>query len=135
MEAEFSIGKKRFNNSISYNDSQQIIATIADSCEEQIQTNGIYIPPNLKKGIFIQCAIDNIDFTNLHATTVIVFQHLPGDEEIADVASVPLVKKQSVSVKDTIPFETTSSNLSLKDHKQARSLKDINLSFPRTPRS
>ena len=99
----------RLGSSISYNQSQRIITTIADECEQQIQCDGFFIPNNLSQDL-TQCAIDNLDFTDLHATTTIFFQYPENDAGWnLKNAQVPLVLYRSQSLQHTIPFEVMQS--------------------------
>ena len=51
----------RFGNSISYQDAQRYITTMAQPTDEPEQDKPL-IPSNLKSGLFTHCAIDNLDF-------------------------------------------------------------------------
>ena len=66
----------RFGNIINYQDAQGYLTTIADDLYKPSDIDGVFIPSELKNGGFIQCALDNLDFSEhtadsstLHATT------------------------------------------------------------------
>lgn len=73
------------------------------------ETGGIYIPPDLKNGIPLFFAADNIDFSEdthdgkntLHATVIVAFQQ----------------KQEGTSAAVTLPIVTESSSRSLKGYK------------------
>ena len=119
----------RFGNSISYQDAQRYITTMAKSVDEQTARDGAFIPTNLKVGRFTQFAVDNLDFQEytkdgrtLHGTTHIIFQYKDPDEDPTSVASVPLLKTRKSSLESTQLFKTKESHLSLKDRQRSRSL-------------
>jgi len=120
----------RFGNSISYQDAQRYITTMAKSAVEQTTQDGdVFIPTNLKAERFTQFAFDNLDFQEytkdgrtLHGTTHIIFQYKDLEEDPTPVASVPLVKTRRSSLESPQPLHTKESHLSLKDRQRSRSL-------------
>ena len=87
----------RFGNSISYQCAQRYLNTIADDdLDKQSDIDGFFIPLELKNGGFVQCALDNLDFSEhtadgstLHATTHTMYKSLrkeTGHQLISKVA-------------------------------------------------
>jgi len=131
----------RLGNCISYNDAQRYLTTVAESVDEQVSRDGIFIPGHLKPGRFTQFAFDNLDFheytkdgRTLHGTTHIIFQYPDGNEEPTPVASVPLVKVRRSALKAPGAFQTKASGLSLKDRQRSRSLVGVD-TVPKQPES
>ena len=119
----------RFGNSISYQDAQRYITTMAKSVDERTAEDGAFIPTNLKVGRFTQFAFDNLDFQEytkdgrtLHGTTHIIFQYKDPDEDATPMANVPLLKTRQSCLESYQPFKMKESHLSLKDRQKSRSL-------------
>lgn len=121
----------RFGNSISYQDAQRYITTMAMQTEDQINQDGFFMPSNLRTGQFTHCAFDNLDFheytkdgRTLHGTTHIVYQSVSQDDKskISSVPTIPLVKSRRTSIEPPQPVQPTESFLTLKDRQQSRSL-------------
>lgn len=122
----------RFGNSISYATAQRYLTSIANEVSEQEKKEGVFIPSNIVPGHFAQYAFDNLNFHsesdagNLDATTNIVYQYSK-EENGSGTEKVPLKKKRELTVSKPHPFVPVSSNLTLKDRKEARSLCGIEL--------
>lgn len=120
----------RFANSISYQDAQRYIATMAKSVDELTsEDGGVFIPTELKAGRFTQFSFDNLDFQQftkdgrtLHGTAHTIFQYTDSDENPAPKASVPLLKSRESLQETPQPFHTKESLLGLKDRHRSRSL-------------
>lgn len=128
----------RFGNSISYQDAQRFLTTVANSVDKQIEDDGFYIPSNLTAGGIIQCALDNLDFhentrdgSTLHATTHNIYQYSEVIEEQTSQkvspVTVSLLKGRSVAIDNPKLFVASGSNLSINDRHNARNLKGVQL--------
>ena len=82
----------RFGLSVTYDRVNEIEGMIATAIAKQMSnTNGIYIPPELKKGKFTHFAADNLDFQEdtpdgkrtLHGTVLVAYQ-LAEDGDVKD---------------------------------------------------
>ena len=123
----------RFGNCISYTDSQRIIATEAERVQRQIESNGCFVPSNIKPGHFTHFAIDNLDFSEhrkdgqtTHGTTHIIYQHKDECEQSSNV-SVPLSKTRKPSTTAVQTIQNTKSMLTIKDRQNARSVSGLRL--------
>ena len=125
----------RLGNSISYQDAQRYITTIAEATEQQTKEDGFFTPSHLSHGRFTHCAIDNLDFhehtkdgTTMHGTTHAIYQYLTSDEQMASgSAKVPIVKSRKSASVNVEKFTTKESRLTLKDRQKSRSLCGIQL--------
>ena len=122
----------RFGHCTSYTDAQRYISTMASSVEAEIERIRIFIPKNMKHGLFTQCAIDNLDFhentadgTTTHGTTHVFYQY--GNYGPGQLASVPIYKARKTSICTRSLPEPEKSYLSLADRKRGRSLAGIQL--------
>ena len=114
----------RFGNCISYSSAQRYITTMAEIAEDVEKDKGLFIPLSVQDGNFLHCASDNLDFTNLHATTHIFFQYDCND---TDCGYVPIVKTRAQSLHAQAPFDPQHSNLALSDRRTARTISCVNL--------
>lgn len=125
----------RFGNTISYDDAQRYITTVAQSVEEQTEQDGFFTPINLEAGRFTHCAIDNLDFhehtidgTTLHATTIIFYQYV-GEYDNSEQTKVqlPINKGRNKSLKVSSKFHPKETFLSSKDREKSRDLTNITM--------
>ena len=72
----------RFGHCISYIAAQRYITAMANKMEADTALHGVFIPEDLKNGVFFQCAFDNLDFAEntkdeltTHATSHIFYQY------------------------------------------------------------
>ena len=115
---------------------QRYLTTVANDVSKHEERDGLFIPTNIVPGQFLQCALDNLNFHSetedggsLDATTNIIYQSVGGkDENVVEVATVPLAKTRETSVKAPQKFVPVTSTLTLKDRKKARSLRGIAIS-------
>ena len=52
----------RFGHCVSYIAAQRYITAMANKIEADTVLHGIFIPADLKNGVFFRCAFDNLDF-------------------------------------------------------------------------
>ena len=126
----------RFGNSISYQCAQRYLTTIADDLDKQSDIDGVIIPSELKNGGFIQCALDNLDFSEhtadgstLHATTHTMYKYLikeTGHQLISKVA-IPLKKGRGIALQSSPLFTASERSISVNDRRKARSIKGVSL--------
>ena len=126
----------RFGNSISYQCAQRYLTTIADDLDKQSDIDGVFIPSELKNGGFIQCALDNLDFSEhtadgstLHATTHTMYKYLrkeTGHQLIFKVA-IPLKKGRGIALQSSPLFTASERSISVNDRRKARSIKGVSL--------
>ena len=126
----------RFGNTISYQDAQWYLTTVADDLDKQSEIDGVFIPSELKNGGFIQCTLDNLDFSEhtadgstLHATTHTMYKYLKdetGLQQLSDVA-VPLKKDRGIAIQSTPLFPGSERSISVNDRWKARSIKGLSL--------
>ena len=118
----------RFGHSTSYDDAQRYITAMAQLVDSRIEIDQVFIPSNLKHGHFLQCAFDNLDFsedtrdgTTLHSTTHIIYQYPERDMEAEPACEVPVKKRRRTAQQGT-QFNTVESHLTLQDRRKARLL-------------
>jgi hypothetical protein len=124
----------RLGNSISYQDAQRYITTIAMSADRQVEEDGYFVPTNVQTGLFTQFAIDNLDFhehtkdgQTLHATTHNIYQYDQSKDSFRTPGVVPVVKTRDTSLKSAKPFTVADCHLSAKDRQKSRSLSGVAL--------
>ena len=125
-----------FGNSISYQCAQRYLTTIADDLDKQFDIDGFFIPSELKNGGFVQCALDNLDFSEhtadgstLHATTHTMYKYLrkeTGHQLISKVA-IPLKKGRGIALQSSPLFTASERSISVNDRRKARSIKGVSL--------
>ena len=122
----------RLGNAISYADAQRYVTTAANEVDQQIESDGFFIPTNLKHGCFIQSALDNLDFsentkdgTTTHATTHIVYQYSNEPDQQTPSVRVALRKDRNKAIAPPADFEKSECTLSIHDRRQARLLTNI----------
>ena len=119
----------RFGYSASYDDAQRYITAIAHLIDGQMEKDNVFIPTNLTKNEFVQCAFDNLDFSEdtrdgktTHSTTHIIYQYSSTDLYHDRESKIPTKKRQKTTCNvDT--FHTPESCLSLQDRRKARSVR------------
>ena len=134
MSKEIVTMMNRFGNSISYQDAQRYITTMAQPTDEPEQDKPL-IPSNLKSGLFTHCAIDNLDFhehipdgSTMHGTTHNIYQYPRNTDDLSSTyASVPLAKSRKASCTGIQPFHTKDSGLTLQDRQRSRSMSGVSL--------
>ena len=107
----------RFGNTISYQCAQRYPATIEDDLDKQPDIAGVFIPSELKKnGGFIQCALDNLDFSEhtadgstLHATTHTIYKYLTKEtgHQLLPKVAIPPKKGRGIALQSS-PLYTDS---------------------------
>ena len=126
----------RFGNTISYQDAQRYLTTVADDLDEQSDIDVFFIPSELKNGGFTQCSLDNLDFSEhtadgvtLNATTHTMYQYLKNDTErqlLSNVA-VPLKKGRGIALQSSPVFSASERGISVNERRKARSIKGLSL--------
>lgn len=124
----------RLGHSVSYTSAQRYLTTAANEVSEKEENEGIFIPAHVVPGCFIQTALDNLNFHSetedggsLDATTNIIYQYY-GEEDSGEAGKVPYDPKQRRrTIQEPEKFQPVKSNLTLKDRKEARSLRSIDL--------
>lgn len=125
----------RLGHSISYQNAQRYIATIAEANADQTTEDGFFTPSQLKPGRLTHFAVDNLDFqentkdgTTMHGTTHAIYQYPNLDEQQSTAnVSVPLVKTRSSCHVNVDTFTTTDCGLTLKDRQRGRALAGVEL--------
>ena len=121
----------RFGHCISYYDAQRYISSMALRAEDQLLSNGCFIPQTIKSELFTHFAFDNFDFheSNLdgkttHGTTHIIYQYQDPAAMNTPYLSftIPLKKGRRVAIEASEPFHPDSSMLTLSDQQKSRSL-------------
>ena len=94
---------------IVYDDAQRYITSMANLVNNKIETDKVFIPTNLNKGNFLQCASDNLDFSEdtrdgktLHATTHIFYQYQDRNED--STCEIPVKRRKKTDDPTTLQF-------------------------------
>ena len=126
----------RFGNTISYQDAQRYLTTVADDLDEQSDIDVFFIPSELKNWGFTQCSLDNLDFSEhtadgvtLNATTHTMYQYLKNDTErqlLSNVA-VPLKKGRGIALQSPPVFTASERGISVNERRKARRIKGLSL--------
>ena len=98
----------RINQSISYDTLHRLLTSAYNSIISTIEDKGIYIPPNMRHGVFTQYSMDNIDWSektadgSTYATSSIMIQTPMKDtnEETGNTKSIqtlPNIKAKHLS--------------------------------------
>ncbi len=76
----------QLNLSVSYDTFQRELTHICDVIIQCVDESGIYVPPNMKNGVFTQFAMDNIDWreqtpdgSTFHATSS--YESTPAEQQ------------------------------------------------------
>ena len=91
----------RFGICAGYNVAQRYITSMAMRAEDQLSSNGLFIPENIEHGLFTHFAFDNLDFhennmdgNTTHGTTHIIYQYQnPSDASTSDMSVTIALKK------------------------------------------
>ncbi|KAG1652151.1 hypothetical protein GQR58_026500 [Nymphon striatum] len=96
----------------------------------------IIIPAHIVPRLFLNAALDNLNFHsetedggNVDATTNIIYQYSRGEETADCVVRVPYdpkVRRKTIQMPEK--FQLVSSHRTLKERKEARSLRSVDLS-------
>ena len=126
----------RFGNTISYQCTQRYLTTIADDLSKQSDIDWVFILSELRNGGFIQCALDELDFTEhtadgstLHATTHTMYKYLrkeTGHQLLSKVA-IPLKKGRGIALQSSTLFTASERSISVNDRRKTRSIKGVSL--------
>ena len=115
-----------FGHSIIYDDAQRYISTVVQQIDTKTDSDGVFIPSNLNHGHFMQCALDNLDFsestkdgTTLHATSLIMYQYPDKSDVPSTSAKVSLKKSRMRSIAKLEDFSASSSSVTLNDRRAA----------------
>ena len=95
---------------------------ILQLCLNEENASDVFIPANVRQGLFTQFAIDNLDIrentsdgTTMHGTTHNIYQHTNEDDH--DAACIPMSKKpHKAACGDSDQFQARESGLMLRDH-------------------
>ena len=127
----------RFGNTISYRGAQRYLTTIADDLDKLSDIDGVFIPSELKKnGGFVQCALDNLDFTEqtadgstLHATTHTMYTYLRKEtcHQLLSKVAIPLKRAEVLLCNHHPLFTASERSNSVNDRRKAGSIKGVSL--------
>ena len=120
----------RFGHCISYIEAQRYITAMANKVEQETNTRGVFIPSNIRPGVFTQFALDNLDFQmdningkTLHATTHNIYQYRNGQ----GIDTTTRYGKSRLTNFDASEFRIQESELKIQDRRKSRSIKDIDM--------
>ena len=127
-----SLGKilNKFGHVTSYDDVQRYITTEIKNISIQSEDEGL----GVLRGRFSQYSLDNLDFhehtptgVTMHATTHNIYQYKDDEDESA--ATITLKKTWNRSIEKPPSFTLETSYVSLADRQNARSIKNVPLSY------
>ena len=95
----------RFGHCISYIVAQRYITAMANNIEADTALHRVFIPADLKNGVFFQCAFDNLEFAEntkdgltTYATSHIFYQYNNVEHNADSKVAVPLNTSRGTTV-------------------------------------